>query len=200
MTTVLSGQRVVLPDGDGLAIRRARLTLDAGRIMSVEVDPNTPDPPGTDTLGEALLTPAFVDAHTHLALVGLRGSVNAATSGNVVEDLFFHVERQMDASDVRALTRVGAYEALLSGTATVWDHYYFGRAVLAGMTDAGLAGVVAPALQDVDGPGQHRWEDELSATVELAQDPTALLAINNRLEDALWIEAGTLINVFDPNG
>lgn len=35
---------------------------------------------------------------------------------------------------------------------------------------------------------------------ELAQDPSALLAINNRLEDALWIEAGTLINVFDPNG
>ncbi len=35
---------------------------------------------------------------------------------------------------------------------------------------------------------------------ELAQDPSALLNINNRLEDALWIEPGTLINVFDPNG
>ncbi len=195
MTTVLSGRRVVLPDGDGFVIRSARLTIDHGRILTVDVDPQTPDPPGTDDLGDALLTPAFVDAHTHLALVGLRGAVGAATTGNVVEDLFFHVERKMVADDVRALTRVGAYEALLAGTAAVWDHYYFGRAVLDGLADVGLAGVVAPALQDLDGPGRDRWEAELDTTVTAAHD--AALAsrglgvclgphATDTVSDALW--------------
>jgi hypothetical protein len=43
----------------------------------------------------------------------------AALSGNVVEDLFFHIESLVQPSDIRAFTRMGAYEALLSGTGVV---------------------------------------------------------------------------------
>jgi cytosine/adenosine deaminase-related metal-dependent hydrolase len=43
----------------------------------------------------------------------------AALSGNVVEDLFFQIESLVQPGDIRAFTRMGAYEALLSGTGVV---------------------------------------------------------------------------------
>src|SRR5690606_21075272 len=112
--------------------------VEGARIVAVERDPTGPLPPGADDLGDLLLTPAFVDAHTHLALVVLRGAVGEATAGDVVEDLYFRVERRMTREDVRALTAMGALECLLAGTAVVWDHYYFADGVLDGLRDAGL--------------------------------------------------------------
>ncbi|MGB0679722.1 MAG: amidohydrolase family protein [Polyangiales bacterium] len=123
--------------------------------------------PLTD-FGDRLLTPAFVDAHTHLALVALRAlPAEHATCRNMVEQLFFRHEARLTAADVRAFTRLGAYECLLHGTGLVWDHYYFGEAVAAGMADAGLSAVVAPTLQDRSGPGQGRAEAQLAATEAL---------------------------------
>ena len=84
-----------------------------------------------EDFGEHLITPAFVDAHTHLALSVLRGlEIPRAHHGNLVEEFFFGVEKEMTADDVRAFVRMGAYEALLHGTGLVWDHYYHGDSVI----------------------------------------------------------------------
>ncbi len=124
-------------------------------------------------LGDKLLAPAFVDAHTHLAMSAFRGRVAAeAHRGFVVEDLFFALEERLDAADVRAFTRMGAYEAMLHGVACVYDHYYEGAAVAQGLADVGLAGVVAPTLQDISGPGMDRFEDSLATTLELHANAT----------------------------
>lgn len=121
--------------------------------------------------GSALITPAFVNAHTHLTMNFMRGRFDDLTaSGNAVEQLFFRVETQLEAADVRAFTRMGAYECLLSGVATVWDHYYFGEAVAQGLRDVGLPGVVAPTLQDLSGPGLGKAEQGLSETLAIARD------------------------------
>lgn len=125
-----------------------------------------------DDVGARPVTPAFVNAHTHLALAFLRGPrIAAAARGNVVEDLFFRLESRLAPGDVRAFVRMGAYESLLSGVGLVWDHYYFGEAVADGLADAGLAGVVAPTLQDLAGPGVGAAEDALAATEAIAGDP-----------------------------
>ena len=116
-------------------------------------------------LGDRPVTPAFVNAHTHLALGFLRGaSVREASAGDIVEEYFFRIEKGLRAEDVRAFVRMGAYESLLHGVAFCWDHYYYGEAVADGMVDAGMAGVVAPTVQDVAGPGTGRLEDQLEAT------------------------------------
>jgi 5-methylthioadenosine/S-adenosylhomocysteine deaminase len=90
--------------------------------------------------------------------------------GNVVEDLFFRLEQGLGPDDIRAFARLGAYENLLSGVGLVWDHYYGGLATAEALRDTGLAGVVAPTLQDLDGPGSDNWESELDATARLAED------------------------------
>lgn len=167
---MIEARRAVVPDGSGFAVRHARLHLDGATIRTVELDPTTPPPPGADDVGDRLLTPAFINAHTHLALVALRGpDVGAAAEGNMVESLFFRVEEQLTRDDVYALTLVGAYESLLTGTAVVWDHYYHADAVAEALQDAGLAGIVGPALQDLAGPGRHGSAQALALTAALAQ-------------------------------
>jgi 5-methylthioadenosine/S-adenosylhomocysteine deaminase len=129
-------------------------------------------------LGEHLLTPAFVNAHTHLALVALRGldprtRFSVRGGDNLVEEFMFRVESSLAPGDVRAFARMGAYESLLSGVGFVWDHYYFGAEVAEALADVGLAGVVAPTLQDLAGPGAAGWEGALETTCALDDDAWA---------------------------
>lgn len=199
--SVLAAAHALLSDGPGWRVAPARVHVEGARIVAVE--PDAAPQPGDDRLGQGrLLTPAFVDAHTHLALVGLRGlGVDAAASGDLVRDLFFRIERAMSRDDVRAFAAVGATEALLGGVAVAWDHYYAADAVLEACRDVGLAAVVAPALQDLDGPGMHTWEAALDLTERLAADPTlpALgcgVAVGphavDTVSDALWERVAAL--------
>jgi 5-methylthioadenosine/S-adenosylhomocysteine deaminase len=124
-----------------------------------------------DDHGERLIAPAFVNAHTHLALGFVRGlDMRAATRGNMVEEFFFTIEKRMAPSDVRAFARMGAYDSLLAGVGLVWDHYYAGDEIAGALADVGLAGVVAPTLQDLAGPGKDAWEAQLEATARIDGD------------------------------
>lgn len=165
----VASRKVWLPRG---AIAPAVIEIQGGRIVGVYDRATTAKEADADVdYGAHLVTPAFVNAHTHLALTALRTCVPAAsTRGNVVEELFFRFEEKVTAADVRAFVRLAAYESLLSGVGVVWDHYYFGRAVADGLRDAGLAGVVAPTLQDLAGPGRASWESQLAATAEIDGD------------------------------
>lgn len=169
--TTLRSRRVLWPDG---RIAPGDLQIEGTTIGALE-------PPGNEPAdvdyGERFITPALVDVHTHLALIALRGwDQEAASAGNVVEDLFFGFESRLTAEDVRALVRIGAYECLLQGVGLVWDHYYEAEAVAAGLRDVGLTGVVAPTLQDLAGPGRDGADAALEATV--------------RLTDATWAADG----------
>lgn len=177
----IASRRVVLPkEGRDLEIAPAMLSWSASTLDAVErIEGPYPDFLRTaqndgpvEDLGERLVTPAFVDAHTHLGLTFLRGvNLGDTTSRNMVEELYYKYESRLTADDVRAFTRLAAYECLLSGTGLVWDHYYYGTAVAEGLVDAGLCGVVSPTLQDKAGPGADRWEQELQATFDIDDNP-----------------------------
>ena len=168
----LHARHVVLGEGDGLRVGPATIGVEDGRIVSVtEGDLAQTRADVDEDLGALLVAPAFINAHTHLAMVGFRGLVgNEALRGNVVEDLFFRLESKMVAQDVRAFTRLGALESLRHGVARVWDHYYFAESIAAGMHDVGLHGVVAPTLQDLGGPGVQQRDAQMLATEALTRD------------------------------
>lgn len=158
---------------DGPRVRPAAVWLEGEQVEAVlpldSVDRAPPDAV-IEQLGKRVVAPAFVDAHTHLAMAAFRGVATAAArAGNVVTDTFFRLEQALTAADVRAFARMGAYECLLTGAAEVWDHYYFGEAVAEALLDVGLSGVVAPTLQDLAGPGADRWESEFEATERMAR-------------------------------
>ena len=165
-------QRVVLGDGDAepLRIAEATVEIEGSRIAAVHEGPPE-DPSAVDLdLGDRLLSPAFVDAHTHVALHALRGIGYAETSGNVVEELFYRFEELLGPEDVAAFARMGAYDRLLSGVGLVWDHYFHGEAIARALAELPMSAVIAPTLQDLSGPGRARWERELEATHTIAKD------------------------------
>lgn len=122
-------------------------------------------------LGGRLVTPSFINAHTHLSMSVFRGlGGDAARQGNVVEDLWFRIEGAQSPEDVRAFARMGALECLLAGQGAVYDHYYYAHAVALAMADTGLEGVVAETLQDLGGPFAHQWESSLQGAIALMDD------------------------------
>ncbi|MBT6433683.1 MAG: amidohydrolase family protein [Deltaproteobacteria bacterium] len=162
-------KRVILEDASGqLIVAPACISVDGTFITDVE---KVDEPPsGVDVLdfGDRPISPAFVNCHTHLPMSAFRGIGGvAALAGNVVEDLFFRIESSLQVGDIRAFTRMGAYEALLSGTGTVWEHYYAGLELADGIEDVGLNAVIAPTLQDLSGPGTQSLESQLSETLEI---------------------------------
>jgi cytosine/adenosine deaminase-related metal-dependent hydrolase len=153
-----------------LRVAPARIRIAGSTIAEVVEQGREQLPQGTLDLGSRLVTPAFVNGHTHLAMAAFRGIGETLDyAGNVVEDLFFRLESGLSPEDIRAFTRLGAYESLLCGVGAVWDHYYGGTAVAEALVDTGLTGVVAPTLQDLAGPGASSWGDELGATAEIAE-------------------------------
>jgi 5-methylthioadenosine/S-adenosylhomocysteine deaminase len=162
----LRSTRVLLTGVDGYCITPATVVLRRDRIT--EVLPYEAPQPEDDDLGERLLTPAFVDAHTHLALCFMRGVDTRRVRANLVEDLYFHFESRLSPGDVRAFSRMGAYESLLSGVGFVWDHYYAGLEVADALRETGLCGAVAPTVQDMAGPGKSQPDRALRDTLDLA--------------------------------
>jgi 5-methylthioadenosine/S-adenosylhomocysteine deaminase len=162
----LRSTRVLLTAVDGYRITPATVVLRKDRIT--EVLPHEPPQQGDDDLGERLLAPAFVDAHTHLALCFMRGVDTRRVRANLVEDLYFHFESRLSPGDVRAFARMGAYESLLNGVGFVWDHYYAGLEVADALRETGLCGAVAPTVQDLAGPGKNQSERALRDTLDLA--------------------------------
>ena len=181
---VLMTDRAVLPEGDSLRVAPAAVAIAAGHITHVSTgvdrqaarDALRPGPDDTvEDLGGALLSPAFIDGHTHLALHALRGLTERRTTDqNVVEDLFYRFESGLTAEEVRAFARVGATEALIHGTGLVFDHYFHGPAVAEAASDVGLCAAIAPTVQDLGGPFAHASEQGLLDT--LALDSPAWLA------------------------
>jgi len=201
MTAVsLFSEKVVLGERPRQIVP-ATIDIAAGQITNV-----TPQPrqalkalPDVD-LGTMLIAPAFINSHTHLPMVALRGIGGLSSlRGNVVEDLYFKIEQKLTAEDIRAFARMGAYECLLSGTGAVWDHYYCATAVAEAMAEVGLGGVLAPTLQDISGPGVIRLDKQLYETKELddnwsSQGIYAALGphATDTVSDALWTRVADL--------
>ncbi len=122
--------------------------------------------------GDAPLTPAWVNGHVHLAMAPLRGiGDQLARAGNLVEDVFFRVEKHFTAADVRAFARIGAIENVLSGTGEVWDHYYFAEEVAEALVEVGLPGTVASTIQDRGGPFGVIADQAIEETLKIHESP-----------------------------
>ena len=193
-------ERMVLPADSGqLKICPALLRIENGIIVEVRCEDSPFSDqlaPSVENLGTKLVSPCFINSHTHLAMNALRGVGRLSRMrGNVVEDLYFQIEESMTPQDIRAFTRMGSYDALMAGVGTVWDHYYGGIELARGIEDVGITAVVAPTLQDTAGPGCKDLDSQLLATQELASNDafaeSGIVAAlgphaTDTVSDALW--------------
>jgi cytosine/adenosine deaminase-related metal-dependent hydrolase len=122
--TALIGGLVFDPVEPDLAACETRtVVVSDGRIEAI-LQPDVPVPGDAITVDARglLITPGFVNAHTHSPLAPLRGTADR------LDHVGFMWRNQADttgrsADDIAAVTRLAAATHLLAGTTTVIDHF-----------------------------------------------------------------------------
>ena len=161
-------EHVLLPGEGRVHVAPASVGIEGTRIVAVQPGQHAE----AEVLRNRLLAPAFVNAHTHLAMSAYRGIGGMASlRNNVVEDLYFVLESGLQPGDVRAFALLACAECLLNGIGTVWDHYYYGEEIAEAARISGLSAVIAPTLQDLGGPGVPQLEAQIEATLNIAANP-----------------------------
>lgn len=141
---------------DPLQVDDGEVWVDAGRIAKpghgLRVD-----------AGGGLVLPGNVCAHTHLYSALARGMPYALEPPRdflqILQRVWWRLDRALDAESIRASALVGGMEALLSGTTTLVDHHASPNAIdgsLDVVADAleslGIRSVLCYETSDRDGP------------------------------------------------
>ena len=143
MTLALCGGTVVVAL-DPVEVTTADVTVDAGRVVAVGAAP--PGVPRRDCSG-TLLLPGNVCAHTHLYSALARGMPDDLGPPTdflqVLQRVWWRLDRALDLELVRLSALRGGLDALLAGTTTLVDHHASPNAV------DGSLDVVADALSEL---------------------------------------------------
>jgi putative selenium metabolism protein SsnA len=140
-------------------VARGDLFVDGGRVVERADGATTRDCSG------CLIVPGNVCAHTHLYSALARGMPLPAGVDppsnfvQILQRVWWRLDRALDEESIRASALVGALDALLSGTTTVVDHHASPNAVdgsldvIAGaLAEVGLRSVLCYEVSDRDGP------------------------------------------------
>ncbi|MCS6777489.1 MAG: amidohydrolase family protein [Chloroherpetonaceae bacterium] len=150
----------------GPPIGNGEVVVEAGRIAAVR--PAPPAVPDARDLGNAILMPGLVNAHTHLDYTVMRGALEDRPFFAWVRALVA-CKTVLDPEDWLASATFGAAEAVAGGITTVGDCTDSGAALHAAIA-LGLSGVI---YQEVFGIDESRTVDaimtELRGKVERMQ-------------------------------
>jgi len=165
---VILTARLVLPIS-GPPLPNGGLVIQDGLIRAVEQAPALRrDFPGEpyEALGDAVLLPGLVNAHTHLELTGLQGRLPLGRSFSEWLLAFLKLRPDLDRAFYAASSREGAAASLRSGVTCVADITASG-ASLAPLKALGLRGIV---FQEILGPDPEQAEERLGAAEAALRD------------------------------
>jgi putative selenium metabolism protein SsnA len=160
MSLLVRGATVVT-SLDPPAVERADLLVEGDRIALVGAATEA-HAPALDATG-CLLLPGNVNAHMHAYAALTRGMpYHLPPPTNFLEILqrvWWRVDRALDLPSIRASALVAAREALLAGTTTLVDHHASPNAIdgsldllAAACAEVGIRAVLAYEVTDRDGP------------------------------------------------
>ena len=150
----------VITSLDPVVVELGDVAIEGGRIAAV--GGRNVSPPARDCTG-CVVIPGNVCAHTHLYSALARGmpyELEPPTSFlQILQRVWWRLDRALDESTVRASALVGGMEALLAGTTTLIDHHASPNAIdgsLDVIADAlrtlGVRSVLCYETSDRDGP------------------------------------------------
>ncbi len=146
-------RNVSLLDEDSF-VKNARIIVKDDRILwageDTQVPTHIPNPQEWLDGEGCWITPGFVNAHTHVAMSFLRELTHP--SKNMIHDIFFPTESQLEAHDVYTFGFPSLVSGLMSGVTTFVDHYYFSNEVGRAAKELGVRAYVAETLADIGGP------------------------------------------------
>lgn len=143
MTLALTGGRV-LASLSPPRLEVADVVVDGPRVVSV--GPALEGTPPRDCSG-CLIVPGNVCAHTHLYSALARGMPYSLPSPSnflqILQRVWWRLDRALDEESIRSSALVGGVEALLSGTTTLIDHHASPSAI------DGSLDIIADALEEL---------------------------------------------------
>lgn len=158
--TVIADGAVAVLDGDIVAVAPAAEVLSDHRTDEV-----------VHLCGHALM-PGLVNAHTHVGMTMFRGVADDLSLDAFLARLLPAEGAVLSAPRVRAATLAGVVEAVLAGTTTVLDMYYFVDEGLAAAGELGVRLVGGPVFLDSAGSGAAPVESMIEeAEVWLSEHP-----------------------------
>ena len=136
IVTMDPARRVI--DRGAIRVRDALIVEVAERAQFRRVDVD---------LGEAILMPGLINAHTHAPMSLFRGLADDLPLQDWLERFIFPAEaRHLNAEFVRWGTRLACLEMLLGGTTTFVDMYYFEDVVAEETRRAGLRAILGETI------------------------------------------------------
>lgn len=96
--------------------------------------------------------PGLINTHSHIPMTLLRGIADDMDLFPWLQEKIWPMESNLRPHHVAAGTRLGALEALRTGTTTIFDMYFFEDVVAETMRDIGVRGVLGEAIIDFGTP------------------------------------------------
>ncbi len=163
MSLVLTGGTVVT-SLHPVHLVRADVLIQDGRIVDVG---GTSAPASRRDCSGCLIIPGNVCAHTHLYSALARGMPYRLPPPEnflqILQRVWWRLDRALDEGSIRASALVGGMEALLAGSTTIIDHHASPNAIdgsldiIADVLEAlGLRAVLCYEVTDRDGPARAR--------------------------------------------
>jgi 5-methylthioadenosine/S-adenosylhomocysteine deaminase len=149
-----------------------------GRIAWLGPRAEAPAAEAIETLGDVILLPGLVDAHTHLELTAMRGLLEQASFFDWIRTLTRARAEVLADDDLLDAARLGVCEGLAAGVTTFADTSASGAPVLQALVELGARGIV---YQEVFGPAAEQREASLAglrrAVAALRARATPLVAV-----------------------
>jgi len=175
---VIIGARVITVDPVLGEIPNALLVINKGKFVKVaHYDEKEPLPVSKKTLNLSgrVITPGFINIHTHTILTMVRG---------VAEDMGFAPAytpgvphgHDVTPEEAIALARLGAAEALLFGSTLINDSFVHADSTLPEMGQLGMRVITCGRIHDVDFSKVHEgiWEHDIAIGEKRLDEALAL--------------------------
>ncbi|CAG7591991.1 5-methylthioadenosine/S-adenosylhomocysteine deaminase [Peptoniphilus tyrrelliae] len=109
--------------------------------------------------GNKLLTPGFVNAHTHLGMSYFRNYADDLALMDWLQNEIWPVEAKLNAEDIYWSSMLSIIENIKSGVTTFCDMYYEMDRVGDAALESGIRGVLTRGMTDVDGKGEEKLQE-----------------------------------------
>lgn len=120
------------------------LSLDADEVLDGE---------------NKLLTPGFVNAHTHLGMSYFRNYADDLALMDWLENEIWPIEAKLNREDIYWSSMLSIIENIKSGVTSFCDMYYEMDRVGDAAIESGIRGVLTRGMTDVDGKGEEKLEE-----------------------------------------
>jgi len=152
-------------------LKDVSIVIDAGKISKIghnlgELKLNAYDKV-IDGQGKVVI-PGLINAHTHAAMVLLRGFADGLPLRRWLEEKIWPAERRLTTEDVYWASLLAIIEMIKSGTTTFADMYFFEDEVAQAVQQSGIRALLGQAVvaRGID----HQAEKQLAEATELMEN------------------------------